>query len=225
MFLSFFLEPRSPQTACSFFFSFENDIWDFCITHWSKKLRRRWRKTSSTMGLKFQDFATLIIFGFLSVFQRKRKPSSILLSTSSVNKNIRCFREGRNCEEKGFQIPFVLDYLKIVSRAAFWKQLPCSERAETCGEKLCVGVSGWDRTQVAVASECAQVSAMPSSQGGQGEVRFAVERLHETLPPHRSIIFWSASHILVGQNQSWQAERWKRTGSLPAGHLEVMAMV
>lgn len=133
MFLSFFLEPGNPWTACSFLFSFKNEIWDFCITHWSKKLRRRWRKTSSTVGLKFQEFATLIIFCFLSVFQRKRKPSSISLSTSSVNKNIRCFREGSNCEEKGFHIPFLLDYLKVVSRAAFWNS--CS----ALREQSCVG--------------------------------------------------------------------------------------
>lgn len=35
----------------------------------------------------------------------------------------------------------------------------------------------------------------------------------------------SATEVLVGQNQSWQAERWKRTGCLQAGHLEVMAML
>lgn len=88
------------------------------------------------MGLKFQEFATLIIFCFLSVFQRKRKPSSISLSTSSVNKNIRCFREGSNCEEKGFHIPFLLDYLKVVSRAAFWNS--CSAlREQSCVGRSC----------------------------------------------------------------------------------------
>lgn len=139
-----------------------------------------------------QELATLIFlfcFVFLSVFQRKRKPPSILLSPSIVNKKKRCFRAGRNCEEIGFQILFVLDCLKTVSRAAFWRQPPCSEGGQRRVGRSCVGVSGWDKTQVAVASDSSQVSAMPGSQGGQGEVRCAVERLHETLPPHKSIIF------------------------------------
>lgn len=140
-----------------------------------------------------------------------------------MNKKKRCFRAGRNCEEIGFQILFVLDCLKIVSRVAFWRQPPCSEGGQRRVGRSCVGVSGWDRTQVAVASDSSQVSAMPGSQGGQGEVRCAVERLHETLPPHKSIIFCNRGP--GWPEQSWQAERWKRTGCLQAGHLEVMAML
>lgn len=180
-------------------------------------MKKNIKYRGTKIAKSWQHLNTLIIFVFLSVFQRKRKSTSILLSTSSVNKNIRCFRAARNCEEIGFQIPFVLDCLKTFSRAAFWRQLPCSVG------RSWVGVSGWDRTLVEVASDCAQVSAMPGSQGGQGEVSVQWKGSMKLFLPIEASS--SATDILAGQNQSWQAERWKRTGSFPAGHLEVMAVV
>lgn len=171
------------------------------------------------MGLKFQELATLIIFVFLSVFQRKIKPSSIFLSASSVNKNIRCFRAGGNCEEIGFWIPFGLDCLKIVSRAAFWRQLPCSER----GQRLV-----WEsqaRTGLRVQLPLIVLRSQQCQVLQEDKERSGVQwkgSMKLFLPIGASS---SATDILAGQDQAWQAGRWKRTGSLPTGHLEVMAMV
>ncbi|KAF4799400.1 hypothetical protein TURU_054728 [Turdus rufiventris] len=68
-----------------------------------------------------------------------------------------------------------------------------------------------------------KVSAMPGSQRGRGEVSVQWKGSMKLFLPIGASS--SATDILAGQNQSWQAERWKRTGSFPTGHLEVMAVV
>lgn len=101
------------------------------------------------------------------------------------------------------------------------------------GGRSCGGLSGWDRTQVAVVSGCTRVPAVPAPQGGQGEAGGAEERLCETLPLHRSNISfcnrrspgWPEPVLAGGEvEKDWQSVPL-HLGPLPAGHLEVMVML
>lgn len=91
---------------------------------------------------------------------------------------------------------------------------PALRRApeELCVRRSCAGLLAWDRTQVAVACGCTQVSAVPAPQGGRAAAGRAEERLHETLLS-QGVTSPSATEVLVGRNQFWQADSWKRTGN------------